>query len=206
MSTLKLVTHMQIVGNETKKMLPYVGRILLLKAIFGSQGKGPSKPWEDSMDEALNTLTPREKEIIELRFGIRDGIPQTLQQVGRKFGLTRERIRQLEDKILRKLRHPARRKVLMGMSWQIAVQEFKVEGTEVIEKKRKEDIYNLKNDNGNLQLIASMENIPLRVINTLNKANYNYVHELVNATDKKLLKIRGIGNRSLYCIRNVWFN
>jgi RNA polymerase primary sigma factor len=58
--------------------------------------------------KVLNSLTRKESEIIKRRFGIGDGISQTLEEVGKQFKVTRERIRQLEGKALRKLRHPAR--------------------------------------------------------------------------------------------------
>ena len=60
----------------------------------------------------LHTLTPREEQVIKLRFGLEDGRPRTLEEVGRKFQITRERIRQIEAKALRKLRHPSRSKTL----------------------------------------------------------------------------------------------
>ena len=57
---------------------------------------------------ALKTLTPREEEIVRMRFGIGDGRVHTLEEVGRRFSVTRERIRQIEAKAMRKLRHPSR--------------------------------------------------------------------------------------------------
>ncbi len=60
----------------------------------------------------LHTLTPREEQVIKLRFGLEDGRPRTLEEVGRQFEITRERIRQIEAKALRKLRHPSRSKTL----------------------------------------------------------------------------------------------
>jgi len=62
--------------------------------------------------EVLGTLSPREQKVIELRFGLRDGKPRTLEAVGREFGVTRERIRQIEAKAIRKLRHPSRSKII----------------------------------------------------------------------------------------------
>ena len=60
----------------------------------------------------LNTLTPREADVLKLRFGLADGRQRTLEEVGRRFNITRERIRQIEAKALRKLRHPSRSKIL----------------------------------------------------------------------------------------------
>jgi RNA polymerase primary sigma factor len=62
----------------------------------------------------LATLTPRESRVLELRFGLEDGRSRTLEEVGREFHVTRERIRQIEAKALRKLRHPSRSKKLKG--------------------------------------------------------------------------------------------
>lgn len=64
------------------------------------------------MEDILDTLNPREKKVIELRYGMRDSRIRTLEEVGKEFGVTRERIRQIEAKALRKLRHPARSKKL----------------------------------------------------------------------------------------------
>ena len=66
----------------------------------------------EQLDAVLDTLTPREKEVIRLRFGLDDGRTRTLEEVGRQFRITRERIRQIEAKALRKLRHPSRSKTL----------------------------------------------------------------------------------------------
>jgi RNA polymerase primary sigma factor len=62
--------------------------------------------------EVLDTLNPRERKVLELRFGLKDGRSRTLEEVGKEFGVTRERIRQIEAKALRKLRHPSRSKRL----------------------------------------------------------------------------------------------
>jgi len=67
---------------------------------------------QDQLDDILATLSDREQRIIQLRFGLTDGHPRTLEEVGREFGVTRERIRQIESKTLAKLRHPSRAQTL----------------------------------------------------------------------------------------------
>lgn len=67
---------------------------------------------KEQLEDVLGTLTPREERVLRLRFGLDDGRPRTLEEVGQEFGVTRERIRQIEAKALRKLRHPSRSKKL----------------------------------------------------------------------------------------------
>jgi RNA polymerase primary sigma factor len=66
----------------------------------------------EKLEEVLGTLDPREARILRLRFGLHNGYCYTLEEVGQKFGLTRERIRQIEGKALRRLRHPKRSRQL----------------------------------------------------------------------------------------------
>lgn len=68
----------------------------------------------EQLEQALATLTPRQARILRLRYGLQDGRAYTLKEVGAKFGLTRERIRQIERKALRRLRHPSRSRYLRG--------------------------------------------------------------------------------------------
>ena len=67
---------------------------------------------KEQLNEVLHTLTPREEQVLKLRFGLLDGRTRTLEEVGKEFDITRERIRQIEAKALRKLRHPSRSKRL----------------------------------------------------------------------------------------------
>ena len=67
---------------------------------------------KEQLEEVMNTLTPREAKVLKLRFGLEDGKARTLEEVGKEFDVTRERIRQIEAKALRKLRHPSRSKKL----------------------------------------------------------------------------------------------
>ena len=67
---------------------------------------------KEELAEVLKTLAPREEKVLRLRFGLEDGKMRTLEEVGKEFNVTRERIRQIEAKALRKLRHPSRSKRL----------------------------------------------------------------------------------------------
>ena len=69
---------------------------------------------KEQIDKVLDELTEREKKVLQLRFGLKDGHPRTLEEVGKEFDVTRERIRQIEGKALRKLRHPIRSRKLRG--------------------------------------------------------------------------------------------
>ena len=69
---------------------------------------------KEQIDKVLDELTEREKKVLQLRFGLRDGRARTLEEVGREFNVTRERIRQIEGKAIRKLRHPSRSRKLKG--------------------------------------------------------------------------------------------
>jgi len=63
---------------------------------------------QEQLETVLHSLSERERQVIRLRFGLADGHPRTLEEVGKEFGVTRERIRQIESKTLSKLRHPSR--------------------------------------------------------------------------------------------------
>ena len=67
---------------------------------------------KEQIDKVLDELTEREKRVLQLRFGLKDGHTRTLEEVGKEFNVTRERIRQIEGKALRKLRHPTRSRKL----------------------------------------------------------------------------------------------
>ena len=69
-----------------------------------------SQIYKEEIDAVLQTLTPREEKVIRLRYGLDDNRPRTLEEVGKEFNVTRERIRQIEAKALRKLRHPNKMK------------------------------------------------------------------------------------------------
>ncbi len=90
-----------------------------LKEFIGDSSPTPAEETStvilhEELERQLRTLTPREAQVIKLRFGLYDGNPRTLEDVGKEFDITRERIRQIEAKALRKLRHPSRAKHLKG--------------------------------------------------------------------------------------------
>ena len=68
----------------------------------------------EKLEDIFQSLTPREARILQLRFGLVDGHSYTLEEVGKKFGVTRERIRQIESGALNRLRHPSRKRKLRG--------------------------------------------------------------------------------------------
>ena len=71
---------------------------------------------KEQVEDVLDSLTGRERRVLQLRFGLEDGRSRTLEEVGREFGVTRERIRQIEAKALRKLRHPSRARLLKAFT------------------------------------------------------------------------------------------
>ncbi|MBA3534453.1 MAG: RNA polymerase sigma factor RpoD [Ardenticatenales bacterium] len=97
------------VGNEENSSL---GDFIPDESLTGPVDAASRKLLKEQMLEVLDQLNKREKEVLTLRFGLEDGQTRTLEEVGQKFGVTRERIRQIEAKALRKLRHPLRSKKL----------------------------------------------------------------------------------------------
>ena len=92
----------------------YLGDFIEDKRVESPVSVASYEMLKDKMEQVLDTLSYREREIIRLRYGIGDGYTYTLEEVGRKFKVTRERVRQIEAKALRKLQHPVRSRKLEG--------------------------------------------------------------------------------------------
>lgn len=92
----------------------HLGDFIKDETIVGPEEAASYTVLQDQIKSLLDTLTPREKRVIMLRFGLNDGKSRTLEEVGKEFDVTRERIRQIEAKALRKLRHPSRARFLKG--------------------------------------------------------------------------------------------
>jgi RNA polymerase primary sigma factor len=92
----------------------YFGDFIEDKSVESPVSVASYEMLKDKIEQVLDTLTYREREIIKLRYGLGDGYTYTLEEVGRKFKVTRERVRQIEAKALRKLQHPVRSRKLEG--------------------------------------------------------------------------------------------
>ena len=92
------------------------GDLIEDKSIESPMEEASSSILKDRINEVLDTLTDREREVLEQRFGLKDGYSRTLEEVGTQFELTRERIRQIEAKALRKMRHPSRKRKLEDLN------------------------------------------------------------------------------------------
>ena len=92
------------------------GDLIEDKSIESPMEEASSSILKDRINEVLDTLTDREREVLEQRFGLKDGYSRTLEEVGTQFDLTRERIRQIEAKALRKMRHPSRKRKLEDLN------------------------------------------------------------------------------------------
>lgn len=92
----------------------HLGDFIKDDTIVGPEDAAAYSVLQDQISKLLDTLTEREQRVLILRFGLKDGRTRTLEEVGKEFNVTRERIRQIEAKALRKLRHPSRARMLKG--------------------------------------------------------------------------------------------
>ena len=92
----------------------HLGDFIKDERILGPEEAASYAVLQDQISMLLDTLTDRERRVLMLRFGLKDGRCHTLEEVGTEFNVTRERIRQIEAKALRKLRHPSRARHLRG--------------------------------------------------------------------------------------------
>jgi RNA polymerase primary sigma factor len=97
------------IGSEENS---YLGDFIEDESLLGPVDAASRQLLKEQMSDILSSLSERERKVLEMRFGLKDGQGRTLEEVGQEFGVTRERIRQIEAKALRKLRHPIRSKKL----------------------------------------------------------------------------------------------
>ncbi len=115
---------------------------------------------KNDLNQMLGTLTEREEKVIRLRFGLDDGKPKTLEEVGQLFGVTRERIRQIEAKTLRKLRHPSRSRKLKGYLIDSLPNQDKYKKNKVVETSNKyKALAKIEEQNFMVQLDTQHEHI-----------------------------------------------
>ena len=111
----EIAEYLEMPVDKVREILRVAQEPVSLETPIGEEEDshlGDFIPDDDALADVLKTLTPREAKVLSLRFGLDDGNPKTLEEVGKVFNVTRERIRQIEAKALRKLRHPSRSKKL----------------------------------------------------------------------------------------------
>lgn len=129
-SSAEIAAELGVTPEKVEQLLQFAQHPVSFENPMGEDGEATlgdflsddslESPYDAAMDaalkteikEAMNSLTPREAKILNLRYGLKDGREHTLEEVGQKYGLTRERIRQIEKDALRKLRHPSRSRKL----------------------------------------------------------------------------------------------
>ena len=110
--TIRIPVHMVETINKVKKVSSHLGDFIPDEDAPVPAEAASHTLLKEQLSGVLKSLTPREEKVLRLRFGLEDGRPRTLEEVGKEFNVTRERIRQIEAKALRKLRHPSRSKKL----------------------------------------------------------------------------------------------
>ena len=103
-----------LLRNKMRATLTVFGIVIGISAVttMVSVGSSAGQLLQDQLQSVLETLSEREAGVVRLRFGLTDGQPRTLDEIGQVYGVTRERIRQIESKTMSKLRHPSRSQVL----------------------------------------------------------------------------------------------
>jgi RNA polymerase primary sigma factor len=135
----EIAEAMEMSADKVRSILKIAQEAISLETPVGDEGdssfgdfiedKGAESPanatafsvFQEKLDEVLSTLTEREEKVLRLRFGLGDGYPRTLEEVGSVFNVTRERVRQIEAKALRKMRHPTRARELKAfVDWSLS--------------------------------------------------------------------------------------
>lgn len=199
------------VGEKEQTTIDPLGAFMLTGAVFGGDlGPATVDGLCQAVEGLLGTLTERQRRILELRFGLRDGQSRTREAIGKEFRLTRERIRQIEGNALRRLRHPTRSRLLKSVFLETQVGEISQSLSELRQliAEINQEILETVRDKRNLlhalgakgTLIEEME-LPSSVLASLRGAGLRYAHELLN--DRTLRSIRGIGEKSVATIREA---
>ena len=134
----EIAEEMEMSADKVRSILKIAQEAISLETPVGDEGdssfgdfiedKGAESPanataftvFQERLDEVLGSLTEREEKVLRLRFGLGDGYPRTLEEVGSVFNVTRERVRQIEAKALRKMRHPTRsRELKTFLDWSL---------------------------------------------------------------------------------------
>ncbi len=137
----EIAIEMEMSADKVRSILKIAQEAISLETPVGDDGdssfgdfiedKGAESPanatafsvFQEKLDDVLNSLTEREEKVLRLRFGLGDGYPRTLEEVGSVFNVTRERVRQIEAKALRKMRHPTRARELKAfVEWSLTQQ------------------------------------------------------------------------------------
>ncbi len=139
-SAEEIAEQMQMSADKVRSILKIAQEAISLETPVGDDGdsnfgdfiedKSAESPanataftvFQEKLDEVLSSLTEREEKVLRLRFGLGDGYPRTLEEVGSVFNVTRERVRQIEAKALRKMRHPTRARDLKPfLDWTLTI-------------------------------------------------------------------------------------
>ncbi|MBU1112216.1 MAG: hypothetical protein KJ896_05560, partial [Nanoarchaeota archaeon] len=157
--------------------------------------------------DVLDTLTERERDVIGIRFGLYSNEPKTFEQAGHDFSVTRERVRQIEAKALRKLQHPMRSKKLKGLIGLATDRDVMAYKTGLEEQERREqeylrEGYNMKGEpNPFLEKPIDELEVSIRTKNCLDRLGVKTVEELVEYSQVDLLRSGHFGNKSLREVR-----
>jgi len=206
-----VVEETEAVVGETslEAKVDSLGAFMLLGAVFGEPELADIDDLCQGVEKVLTTLDERERRVLLLRYGLRDGHYRTYEEVGGEFEVTRERIRQIEMKALRKLRHPTRSRFLLSAIFSGTVRNLSrdLEGLSKVVKNIKEEADRAARDiaaermaelyelgDATVTPIADM-GLPASILQALRRAGLRYAYEILDG--RKLQSLRGVGEVGL---------